>query len=48
MIRSHRRRNLVHKHHAKFNQAKVYKDRKKEDKRGYEKHKHTVSESERS
>lgn len=31
-------RNLVAKHSGKFNKSKVYKDRKKEQKRGYKKH----------
>lgn len=42
------RRNLVAKHSGKFNKTKVFKDRKKEAKKGYKKHRHpsTVSESE--
>lgn len=36
-------RNLVAKHSGKFNKSKVYKDRKKEQKRGYEKHRDQTS-----
>ena len=43
---SSRRRNYVHKYHDKFNKAAVFKDRKKEDKRGYEKHRYKSSECE--
>lgn len=36
-------RNLVAKHSGKFNKSKVYKDRKKAQKRGYEKHRYLTS-----
>jgi len=42
MTASHHR-NLVAKHSGKFNKSKVYKDRKKAYKRGYEKHRYQTS-----
>jgi len=41
-----RRRNYVHKHYGKFNKAAVFQDRKKEDKKGYKKHRNQRTECE--
>lgn len=34
-----KRRNFVHKHAWKYNKARTHRDRKKDEKRGYQKHK---------